>query len=129
MIFKPTVLAMVPCEKIDRPSLSSHCTLNIVLWNRSYDRFPVPADPLWVYIALTEIHGRVDMALRLWAADGQGRRIHCPVTAEAQTPADNREISLDIGNWEFSHPGIWFLDLELDSDVLVSRRLKVERTV
>lgn len=123
-MMKPTILAMVPCKEVTRSHEKGSATIVEAAWNLHASEFPFEFAKFSVYLATTEIHGSVELKLRVSPADQGYHGQFMSIVIASDSPLGAKETVCDLAGWTIAYPGQWIFDLIWNEEILVSRRVR-----
>ena len=128
-MINPYPLAMVVCDAIWTDPVTGKRTLLGCFLRILSRNFPTSRRVMAVYIALTGGRGTVPMRMQLVdAAETRPPIAQADLEDEFYDPLSVVEMELHLSGMEFPEPGEYALQLYAGNELLVERRIRVERT-
>ena len=124
---KPIILALVLCDSIIREAGTNKLSL-IGTFNGLFSQnFPCTHPSLSVYVAITEVHGRVPCELRMTSLTDNQIIFKLPGLIEFSGPTNVAELVFQLQQLQFAHPGMYAIEFMAEGELLASRRLSVQK--
>jgi hypothetical protein len=123
---KPIILAFVLCDTIIREVNTNKISL-IGTFNGIFaEKFPCYHPKLSVYLAITEVHGRVPCELRMMSLT-DGRMIFNLPGEISFGPTDVAELVFQLQPVRFDQAGVYAIEFWAGNELLGSRKLNVQK--
>ena len=124
---KPIVLALVLCDTIIREVGTNKLSLIGTFNNIFAQNFPCVHPNISVYVAITEVHGRVPCELRMTSLDQGNVVFKLPGQIEFGGPTHVAELVFQLQQVRFDQPGAYAVEFWGGGTLLVSRKLNVQK--
>ncbi|MFH0938019.1 MAG: hypothetical protein V1899_01860 [Planctomycetota bacterium] len=124
---KPIVLALVLCDTIIREVGTNKLSLIGTFNNIFAQNFPCVHPNISVYVAITEVHGRVPCELRMTSLDQGLTVFKLPGQIEIGGPTPVAELAFQLQQIRFDQAGSYAIEFWGGGTLLVSRKLHVQK--
>lgn len=121
---RPEILAMITCRNLTRSADGSEVSLHQVLWAMAVDQFPFRVEQMFIYIAMTGLHGLTTVDLRISLDDNELRS--GGLTINVDNPLAFVEHRVDLAGLTLPKPGLYVFDLQWRGEILRTRKLAVD---
>lgn len=125
----PYTLAMVVADGIWRDPSTGKRTILGCFSEIGATKFPFVHPQLAVYVAMTDVHGKVAVKLRMVHAENDGEEPLFEREAEVELPDPRVVVEMDftVGGLVFPRPGQYRLQLLAAGEFLLERRIVVRQ--
>jgi hypothetical protein len=124
---KPIILALVLCDTIIREVGTNKLSLIGTFHNLFASAFPCTHPTLSIYVAITEVHGRVPCELRMTSLEDSKTIFRLPGQIEFSGPTHVAELVFQLQQIQFAHAGVYAVEFWVGNEILTSRRLNVQK--